>query len=149
MKPRFMLLAALAATTLTHLPPAHAGQAPGASSDPNVPISHHDRVYAAEQFSNTISVIDPADNHLVGVIRLGDPTSHGGKVVGASGRSVVSGIRVARVGDPCTCPIRGHSGCTVAEGDPNILLDGIPVAFNGHHTSCGAALITTVPKSGR
>ncbi len=33
-----------------------------------------DRVYAAEQFSNTVSVTDPADNKLLGVIRLGDPT---------------------------------------------------------------------------
>lgn len=32
-----------------------------------------DRVYAAEQFSNTVSVIDPASNTLVGEIRLGDP----------------------------------------------------------------------------
>ncbi len=31
------------------------------------------RVYAAEQFSNTVSVTDPADNKLLGVIRLGDP----------------------------------------------------------------------------
>lgn len=38
-----------------------------------VPVTHHDRVYAAEQFSNTVSVIDPADNKLLGVIRLGDP----------------------------------------------------------------------------
>src|SRR5262252_9708724 len=53
---------------------ALAGQAPGKSSDPDVPISHRDRVYAAEQFSNTVSVIDPADNKLLGVIRLGDPT---------------------------------------------------------------------------
>ncbi|HXZ09070.1 MAG TPA: YncE family protein, partial [Paraburkholderia sp.] len=53
---------------------ASAGQAPGASSDPDVPVSHHDRVYAAEQFSNTVSVTDPADNKLVGVIRLGDPS---------------------------------------------------------------------------
>jgi YVTN family beta-propeller protein len=30
-------------------------------------------VYAAEQFSNTVSVTDPADNKLLGVIRLGDP----------------------------------------------------------------------------
>lgn len=52
---------------------AFAGQAPGAASDPDVPISHRDRVYAAEQFSNTVSVVDPADNKLLGVIRLGDP----------------------------------------------------------------------------
>jgi YVTN family beta-propeller protein len=32
-----------------------------------------DRVYAAEQFSNTVSVIDPATNALLGLIRLGDP----------------------------------------------------------------------------
>jgi YVTN family beta-propeller protein len=39
-----------------------------------VPISHHDRVYSAEQFSNTVSVIDPVDNKTLGVIRLGDPS---------------------------------------------------------------------------
>jgi YVTN family beta-propeller protein len=50
-----------------------AGQAPGRASDPDVPISHRDRVYAAEQFSNTVSVTDPASNTLLGVIRLGDP----------------------------------------------------------------------------
>src|SRR5262250_452945 len=49
---------------------ASGGQAPGAASDPDVPISHHDRVYAAEQFSNTVSVTDPVDNKLLGVIRL-------------------------------------------------------------------------------
>jgi YVTN family beta-propeller protein len=38
-----------------------------------VTVSHRDRVYAAEQFSNTVSVTDPADNKLLGVIRLGDP----------------------------------------------------------------------------
>jgi len=53
---------------------AFAGQVPGAQSAPDTPISHHDRVYAAEQFSNTVSVVDPADNKLVGVIRLGDPS---------------------------------------------------------------------------
>ena len=52
---------------------AWAGQAPGALSAPDVPISHHDRLYAAEQFSNTVSVTDPVDNKLLGVIRLGDP----------------------------------------------------------------------------
>jgi YVTN family beta-propeller protein len=50
-----------------------AGQAPSAASDPDIPLSHHDRVYSAEQFSNTVSVTDPVDNKLVGVIRLGDP----------------------------------------------------------------------------
>jgi YVTN family beta-propeller protein len=52
---------------------ATAGQAPGANTAPNVPISHRDRVYAAEQFSNTVSVTDPVDNRLLGVINLGTP----------------------------------------------------------------------------
>jgi YVTN family beta-propeller protein len=53
--------------------PALAGQAPGSATDPDIPVSHRDRVYTAEQFSNTVSVTDPVDNKLVGVIRLGDP----------------------------------------------------------------------------
>ena len=52
---------------------ALAGQAPGKAASPDVGVSHRDRVYAAEQFSNTVSVTDPVDNRLLGVIRLGDP----------------------------------------------------------------------------
>src|ERR1700760_2474635 len=63
----------LAGTMLALAPAAWAGQAPGALAAPDVPLSHHDRVYAAEQFSNTVSVTDPVDNTLLGVIRLGDP----------------------------------------------------------------------------
>ena len=63
----------LAATILATSSGAWAGQAPGALASPDVPISHHDRVYAAEQFSNTVSVTDPVDNKLLGVIKLGDP----------------------------------------------------------------------------
>lgn len=62
----------LAATMLATGSVAWAGQAPGALSAPDIPISHHDRIYAAEQFSNTVSVTDPVDNKLLGVIRLGD-----------------------------------------------------------------------------
>jgi YVTN family beta-propeller protein len=63
----------LAGTILATCSSAWAGQAPGALSAPDVAISHHDRVYAAEQFSNTLSVTDPVDNKLLGVIKLGDP----------------------------------------------------------------------------
>src|SRR6516165_2140060 len=63
----------LAGTMLATSTSAWPGQAPGALSAPDVPTSHHDRVYAAEQFSNTVSVTDPATNKVLGVIRLGDP----------------------------------------------------------------------------
>lgn len=66
---RFGLLLALLVTL-----PAMAGQVPGAAESPDIPISHRDRFYTSDQFSNTVSVIDPVDNRLLGVIRLGDPT---------------------------------------------------------------------------
>jgi YVTN family beta-propeller protein len=71
---RVLLAAALLGGTALSGASAWAGQAPGAASAADIPISHRDRVYAAEQFSNTVSVIDPASNTLLGVIRLGDPS---------------------------------------------------------------------------
>jgi YVTN family beta-propeller protein len=42
------------------------------SNEPRA-ISSRDRVYTADQVSNTVSVVDPSANTLLGVIRLGDP----------------------------------------------------------------------------
>src|SRR3984893_15737073 len=78
----------LSGTALASGASAWAGQAPAAASAPDIPVSHQDRVYAAEQFSNTVSVTDPADNTLLGVIRLGQPPPanfspvYNGQVVG-------------------------------------------------------------------
>jgi YVTN family beta-propeller protein len=44
-----------------------------ASSSAPVPISNRDRVYIADQTSNTVSVINPANNSLLGRISLGNP----------------------------------------------------------------------------
>jgi YVTN family beta-propeller protein len=73
MKRSLLISGFLAGACLAGQTVAWAGQAPGAASDPDIPLSHHDRVYSAEQFSNTVSVIDPVDNKLLGVIRLGEP----------------------------------------------------------------------------
>jgi YVTN family beta-propeller protein len=64
--------ALLSGTVLVSAASGWAGQAPAAASAPDIPISHHDRFYTADQFSNTVSVTDPADNKLLGVIRLGE-----------------------------------------------------------------------------
>ncbi len=78
------------------------------------------------------------------IIRLGDPTDHGGAVVAVSAQHYqVDGLPVARVGDKCSCPKKGHGDCVIAEGDPNFTIDGIAVAFEGHKTSCGAVLQAT------
>jgi DNA-binding beta-propeller fold protein YncE len=73
MRHSVILAVLLVATDLVGVGSAFAGQAPAAASDPDIPISHQDRVYSAEQYSNTVSVTDPVDNKLVGTIRLGDP----------------------------------------------------------------------------
>src|SRR5438552_7411637 len=73
MRRRLLIVGFLASICFSGQTAAFAGQAPGTASDPDIPISHRDRVYSAEQFSNTVSVTDPVDNKLVGVIRLGDP----------------------------------------------------------------------------
>jgi YVTN family beta-propeller protein len=71
---RSLIVAVLLLTTaLLGTRYAVAGQAPAAATDPDIPISHRDRVYSAEQFSNTVSVTDPVDNKLLGAIQLGDP----------------------------------------------------------------------------
>src|SRR6201996_6323906 len=67
------LISACVSALVAMSSPDWAGQAPAAASAPDIPLSPHDRVYAAEQFSNTGAVTDPADNKLLGVIRLGDP----------------------------------------------------------------------------
>jgi YVTN family beta-propeller protein len=64
----------LALLLLPGMAPAVAGQAPGASASPDIAVSHRDRFYTSDQFSNTVSVINPVDNRLLGVLGLGDPT---------------------------------------------------------------------------
>ncbi|WP_175921103.1 PAAR domain-containing protein [Burkholderia pyrrocinia] len=84
-----------------------------------------------------------------GIIRVGDATSHGGQVVTGSAVSEVMGRPVARLGDTCVCPISGHQACFIAEGDSQVIIDGRPAAFDGHKTSCGATLISSLASSGR
>jgi YVTN family beta-propeller protein len=52
----------------------YAGQVPMGSAAPDIPVSNHDRVYLADQFSNTVSVVDPSTGKLLGALRLGETT---------------------------------------------------------------------------
>ena len=83
------------------------------------------------------------------VIRLGDPTSHGGSVVSASSVIVINGKPVARIGDLVTCPIPGHGTNPIVEGDPVWLDAGKPIALENHKSACGCSLISTLPSLGR
>lgn len=81
------------------------------------------------------------------VIRLGDATSHGGKVVSTGAAHFkIDGVPVACVGDACSCPVPGHSECKITTGSPHHLINGKPLAFDGDNLSCGAQLISSLKR---
>ncbi|MCA1857835.1 PAAR domain-containing protein [Massilia oculi] len=78
------------------------------------------------------------------IIRLDDATSHGGKVLSvAATHFTVGGVAVARVGDRISCPVHGPG--SIVEGEARHTVDGVPVAYEGHKTSCGAMLLPSDP----
>lgn len=83
-----------------------------------------------------------------GIIRIGDRTSGGGRVLAGSGRMKFQGIGVARINDPVSCPLTGHSPAYIAEGHPSMTDNGIAVAFHGHRCSCGCTLISSLTIAG-
>lgn len=78
------------------------------------------------------------------VVRLGDSTSHGGKVISASTTHLIDGIGIARVGDQVVCPMPGHGINPIIEGAPTYLIGGRMVALQGHHSACGCTLISSL-----
>ena len=74
-------------------------------------------------------------------IRVGDTTTHGGKVITGSETVKENGIPIARKGDKVTCPLCEPHIFVIAEGLANCLDHGIPIAVEGHETTCGAKLI--------
>jgi YVTN family beta-propeller protein len=74
MRPASVVAVLLASAALIGVREACAGQAPFGVNAPEIPVTHSDRVYSADQYSNTVSVTDPADNRLLGSIHLGNET---------------------------------------------------------------------------
>ncbi|MCU1262812.1 MAG: hypothetical protein JWO80_5697 [Bryobacterales bacterium] len=74
MRNRIRLTIASAALYLGSGGVGSAAQPPYGATQPDIPISSRDRVYHADQTSNTVSVYDPSSNQLLGVIQLGDVT---------------------------------------------------------------------------
>lgn len=77
------------------------------------------------------------------IILVGDSTDHGGVVLDGSPSTDVFGKKVARIGDPVSCPKRNHGNSVIVSGDATMLVDGIPVARHGDKCACGAALISS------
>jgi len=80
-----------------------------------------------------------------GVIRLGDPHSHGGSVATASG-ALFAGKKVMLAGDTISCP--QHGQVAVTEGHPTWIMSGRAVIVDGCKAACGCVLRTTLSNAG-
>ena len=82
---------------------------------------------------------------MINLIRLGDNTDHGGKVIAASSTIRFDGLFVARKGDAIVCP--QHPSVmpnVIEEGDESITDDRLPLARHGHRATCGCHLISSL-----
>jgi uncharacterized Zn-binding protein involved in type VI secretion len=79
------------------------------------------------------------------LIRLGDSTDHGGKVISASSTMDYDGRPLARKGDEVSCPkhpdIRPNR---IIDGDESTTDGGIPIARHGDRAMCGCRLISSL-----
>lgn len=76
------------------------------------------------------------------IIRMGDPTSHGGKVIEGSMADICHGKPIAYMGHQTFCP-RCKGNFSIVDGAPTTTFYGKGVALAGMKTACGAVLIAT------
>jgi uncharacterized Zn-binding protein involved in type VI secretion len=82
---------------------------------------------------------------MMNLIRIGDDTDHGGKVLTGSTKMCFDGRYVARKGDEVSCPKHPETKPNVIEeGDISMTDDGIPIARDGHRATCGCHLISSL-----
>lgn len=82
---------------------------------------------------------------MIDIIRLGDPTDHGGKVITASKTMRFDGRFVARKGDEVSCPKHPEvKPNLILEGDNSMTDDGVPIARQGYRATCGCRLISSL-----
>lgn len=79
----------------------------------------------------------------LGVIRIGDKTSHGGQVISAQSTFKVLGKQVAVADDMTFCPkCKGSFPIQVPSSER--YHHGKAVAYHGDKTACGASLISSL-----
>ncbi|SET61698.1 PAAR domain-containing protein [Thorsellia anophelis] len=76
-------------------------------------------------------------------VRLGDNTTHGGKVITASSTMIFEGVTVALVGDLVSCPIDGHGINPIIEGSSEWFSDGKAIVVDGCKSACGCNVISS------
>ena len=73
------------------------------------------------------------------IVRLGDNTTHGGKVISASSKFKCRGAMVALSGDSVSCPIHGINSIA---GSSHMSIFGKAVVVVGNLTDCGSVIIS-------
>ena len=75
------------------------------------------------------------------VVRLGDPTSHGGQVISASSTFNIMGKPAALLHDTVSCPKHGNN--PIIECSAHYDEAGKGLIFEGCKTSCGSVVYVT------
>lgn len=81
------------------------------------------------------------------VVRLGDPTTHGGAVISVSSTMIVEGKPAALLGDLVSCPKKGHGVNKIIEASTTCFSDGKPVVVDQCTCECGCKVISTLSTS--
>jgi len=85
-------------------------------------------------------IILEVEDMVKALIRMGDMTTHGGKVIEGFSDYTIQNIPVAGVGHKTICPLC-KGVFPIIQGYGGITVNGIFVALEGHVTACGAKLI--------
>jgi uncharacterized Zn-binding protein involved in type VI secretion len=81
---------------------------------------------------------------MMDIVRFGDATDHGGKVISTSSTMSFDGRFVARKGDEVSCPKHDIRPNLIIEGDESMMDDGVPIARHGYRAVCGCRLISSL-----
>jgi uncharacterized Zn-binding protein involved in type VI secretion len=81
---------------------------------------------------------------MIDLIRFGDDTDHGGKVISASSTMFYESRAVARKGDEISCPKHNIKPNLIIDGEESMRDNGVPVARHGYRAMCGCRLISSL-----
>lgn len=73
------------------------------------------------------------------VARIGDTSTHNGRITTACKKTKAEGKLIARVGDMHDCPFHGPT--QIIDGSPNYLVEKKKCARTTSRTGCGAIII--------
>lgn len=73
------------------------------------------------------------------IVRLGDPSDHGGSMISATGKFKINGKTVCVNGDLHSCPIKDH-GVTPVTSTKTLKSNGKSVIKVGSVAGCGAVI---------